>query len=85
MKCRRTPGTVVFDWCNGLILALFALICVYPFYYMLCYAFSDPGEAMKGISLAPRGFTLENFRAVAELGTIPQAAFISVFRTAAGS
>ncbi len=85
MKCKRTLGAAAFDWCNGLILTLFALICVYPFYYMLCYAFSDPGEAMKGISLLPRRFTLENFRAVAELGTIPRAVFISIFRTVAGS
>ena len=25
MKCKRTLGAVAFDWCNGLILTLFAL------------------------------------------------------------
>ncbi len=67
------------------IIYLAAMICVYPFYYMLCYAFSDPGEAMKGITFFPRGFTLENFEAVAQLGTIPQASLISAFLTFAGS
>ena len=88
MKSKRFKTSVPEKLAGGLsifIMVLFTALCVYPFYYMLCYAFSDPRLVGKGITLFPRGFTLRNFVDVFKLGTIPQAALISVFRTVCGS
>ena len=70
---------------NIIALLFFALLCLYPFYYLLIYSFSDPVEAMKGISFTPRSFTLENYVKVFQIDSIPKAALVSVFRTVAGS
>ena len=74
----------VFDILNAVFLCLFTLLCIYPFYYMLCYAFSDSTMANQGITLYPRGFTLHNFVEVFRLKSLPRAFMVSVFRTFAG-
>jgi putative aldouronate transport system permease protein len=75
----------IFNAFNIVFLLVFTLLCMYPFYYLIIYSFSDPHESMKGIGLLPRNFTLSNYVDVFKLSTIPQAALISVFRTVVGS
>lgn len=81
----RSGLSKTFDVLNYVILTLFALICLFPFYYMLCYSFSTPSMAAKGITFWPKGFTLENYVTVMRLKEIPRATFISVARTVLGS
>ncbi|HBP38551.1 MAG TPA: ABC transporter permease [Clostridiales bacterium] len=75
----------IFNVFNISILLIFTFLCLYPFYYMLIYSFSDPLESLKGIGFLPRHFTLSNYAKVFQLQSIPQAALISIFRTAVGS
>lgn len=81
----RNPASRVFDVANVLLVGLFALLCIYPFYYMICYSLSDPAMAARGITLYPKGLTLGNYREVMQLSEIPMAAMISVARTVSGT
>ena len=52
---------------NSAVLVLLAVICVYPFYYVVCASFSMPGELMKnnGLLFLPAGgFTLKGYELV---------------------
>jgi putative aldouronate transport system permease protein len=82
---KKSFKSKVFDIINVLIVTIFSVFCIYPFYYMICYSFSDPVLANKGITLWPRGFTFDNYLNVIELKEIPQAALVSVARTILGS
>lgn len=86
-KEKAGPGfwEKTFDALNVLFLTLFTLACIYPFYYMLCYAFSDSTLANRGITFYPRGFTLQNFIEIFKLETLPHAFLVSVCRTVWGS
>lgn len=81
MKQRAT----LFDWLNAALMLFAVLVCFYPFYYMLIYSLSDPQLSRMGVSLLPRGFTLENYRKVLTLPNILSAAWISVLRTVTGT
>lgn len=82
---KRSFSSSLFDVTNIIIVLLFSILCIYPFYYMICYSLSDPVLATKGISLWPRGFTFDNYINVMKLKEIPQAALVSVSRTILGS
>ncbi len=81
MKSKSTP----FDWINVVLMFLMMLACFYPFYYMLVYSFSDPQLSKFGITLLPKGFTLENYRKVLTLPNILSAAGVSLLRTGIGT
>lgn len=85
MKQKKTFLSYSFDVLNAFIMILFGLLCIYPFYYLLIYAFSDPQLSAGGIGFLPKGFTLDNFKALLGMKEIPQAAFISVARTICAS
>lgn len=51
----------VFDVVNGVLLALIALVCLYPLYYIVIVSFS---RDVVGAYLLPNGFTLEGYKAV---------------------
>lgn len=64
-KSRRSCADRVFDAVNLLIMALIAIIVVYPLYFVLIASFSDPYEIVNGnISLWIKGFTLESYEYV---------------------
>ncbi|HML46773.1 MAG TPA: carbohydrate ABC transporter permease, partial [Clostridia bacterium] len=81
----RNAASRAFDAFNLSLICLFAFLCVYPFYYMLCYSLSDPKMAVRGVMLFPRGITLDNFREVMRLSEIPMSALVSVARTLLGT
>lgn len=61
------PGDRIFDLVNGTLLVLFALFCVYPVWYTLINAFSDPAILMKKtIVMLPAGLSLGNFTKIFE-------------------
>lgn len=85
MKRSKSIGSKLFDIFNITTIILFSLLCIYPFYYMLCYSFSTPELAANGITLYPRGFTLDNYVKVMKLKDIPRATLVSISRTILGS
>ena len=81
---KRTKGSVLFDVFNVLAILLFTLICIYPFWYMIIYAISDPARA-SNVLLWPQGFTMFNFEKVFSLKGIGHAFYISALRTGIGT
>lgn len=69
----------------GLLLGLFALICIYPLYFVAINSFSAPDEVVKGVYLFPKGFTLENFSYVFETPLILTGILVSISRTVVGT
>ncbi len=84
MKRKRSAADIIFDTANAVLMTIFCFMCIYPFYYIFVYAFSNPQKA-DFVVLWPVAFTLGNFRSVFLLEGIGQAAVISVLRTVTGT
>lgn len=83
---RRTTGEKVFNVFNIAFFVLFALICTYPFYYLIINSISDNQMSAAGdIIFWPEGVHLENYREVFGLSGLPTAALVSVARTVIGT
>jgi len=75
-----------FDILNILGLLLFAVICLYPFYYLMIYSLSDPQITVSGeFLLLPKQFTFTNFIKIFSLNNIGSSALVSVTRTLTGT
>jgi putative aldouronate transport system permease protein len=81
----QSIGSRVFDWINYLLLTLFVLMCIYPFYYVLIYSISDPAKVSQGIFLLPAGFDLGTYQKILSLPYMKTAFFISIARTVVGT
>lgn len=76
---RRTPGEKAYNIFNIIFLSLFALICAYPFYYLIINSFSDNNASAAGdVMWWFKGFHLENYKNVLGLDGLATAAWISV-------
>ena len=84
-KRKKTISGQIFDFCNIVVLTLFTLVCIYPFYYVFIYSLSDPRQAALGVYLLPKGFTIFNFTTIFRLSGLARAAFVSVARTVIGT
>ena len=83
---RTRPREVIADVINILLMGVFALLCVYPFYYVIINAISDNDAVAAGLVwLLPKGIHFQNFAAVSKLNGISRAALISVLRTVIGT
>lgn len=82
---KKSPGAVAADVVIYFLLGLFALICLYPFWYLVIYTFSEPSEALRGVTFWFRGFSLYNVEQVLRLKGIGQALINSVLRTILGT
>ncbi|MEK4239956.1 carbohydrate ABC transporter permease [Paenibacillus sp. FSL H7-0714] len=85
MKHKLTLNDIIFNIANYAYFALFALMCIYPFYYVFIYSVSIPGEALGGVTLLPLGFTLANYEMLLKLQNIPNAFLVSAGRTVIGT
>ncbi|MBJ6360754.1 carbohydrate ABC transporter permease [Paenibacillus sp. GCM10012307] len=74
-----------FDWLNGILLLLFTLMCIYPFYYVLIYSISDPAKVAQGIFLLPAGLEFGTYKSILSLPYIKTSFFISLSRTVIGT
>jgi len=78
---RESAASNLFDWFIYILFGIDALLCIYPFWYMLIYSISDPIKVSAGVYLLPRGFSLFNLQKVFELKGIGSAVLISALRT----
>ncbi|QTH41542.1 carbohydrate ABC transporter permease [Cohnella sp. LGH] len=74
-----------FHTLNTAFFALFALCCIYPFYYILINSVSDPIQMAKGIYLWPKGFSLTVYREMLSQKTISVSFWISSSRAVLGT
>lgn len=83
---RRTTGEKIYNVFNIIVLSLFTLICVYPFYYLIINSFSDNNASAAGeVMWWFKGFHLQNYKDVLSLDGLATAAWISVARTVIGT
>lgn len=79
-------GDRVMDIVAYIAYALFAFICVYPFYYIFINTISDNKLSEKGAVIwLPKGIHFQNYIDAFRIPDIANAAFISVARTVVGT
>jgi putative aldouronate transport system permease protein len=81
-KRRTQIGNAVFNVINALVLAFLVVVTVYPFWNTIAISFNDGLNSIAGgITLFPRKFTLQNYKALFVTNQIFSAFGISVSRT----
>lgn len=77
---------MIFDIVNAILFGIFALICIYPFYYLIINTISANDLSAGGeINLIPRGIHLENFKNLIALKGLGTAAMISFAKMIIGT
>lgn len=85
-RIHRSPGDVCFDLINVLLLTVFTLICVFPFYYLFINTISDNALSARGlITLLPKGVHFENYIQIFKISGILTAAIVSLACTVIGT
>ena len=86
MKIKTSKGDRTFQVINILIFAIFAIICAYPFYYLIINSISANDLSASGkVNFLPHGFQLENYVKVFQLNGLGTAARVSLGRTVIGT
>lgn len=70
---------------NMIVLALFALLCVYPLYYVLINSLSTPTAVIRGTYFFPTEFSLEAYKNLRKIAGIGSSVVVSILRTGLGS
>jgi putative aldouronate transport system permease protein len=80
-----SPSQRVFEVFNVIFLALFGLLTLYPFWYVLVASFNVGSDFVRGgVYFWPRAFTLENYARAMQDSRIFKSLIISVGRTSIG-
>jgi len=67
MALKDTTGDKIFYIINGIFLAILALIVLYPLYFIVIAAISDPDAVLNGdVVLYPVRITMEGFAKIME-------------------
>jgi putative aldouronate transport system permease protein len=86
MKERKSAADYLFDVFNYTGFSLFALACIFPFYYIFINTISDNQLVSAGlITIVPRGIHFRNYLQVLRMSSIPRATLVSVARTVLGT
>ncbi len=85
-KIKTSPSRKAFQVFNYLLMLGITLICIYPFWYIVIYTFSEGSLVdVNPPVLLPRGFSLANYKDIFELDGFFHSLFISVLRTVIGT
>ncbi|MDR2419618.1 MAG: carbohydrate ABC transporter permease [Treponema sp.] len=72
----------IFNTINLILMLVIAACMLYPFWNTIAISFNEATDTVRGgVTLLPRRFSLQNYKAVFASGTIYNAFFISVART----
>lgn len=83
---RNTAGDVVFNIINYTIFILFALICLFPFYYLFINTISDNALVGAGrIQLLPKGIHFSNYTGLTKINGLGTSFIVSIARTVIGT
>lgn len=85
MVQKKTAGAIIADVLIYLILGIFSLLCLYPFWYLVVYTFSDPAKAATGVDFWFKGFSLYNMQQVLKLDGLARSVINSFLRTVVGT
>ena len=86
MKIKPSKSRIAFQIFNYTLMLLATFVCVYPFWYIVIYTFSDAAKAgIKNPVFLPRGFSVSNYVDIFKLSGFFPALGISVLRTVVGT
>jgi len=87
MKAKRIHGTVdSVVIISHIVMTLFAVICFFPFYYILVVSISDPANVREGaMILFPKGFSLEAYKVTLTHARFYSSLKVSMIRTLLGT
>jgi len=82
----RSIGRKVFNFFNILFFLLVIAVVLFPYLNVLAKAFNDANDtALGGITIFPRKFTMENFKAVVLDAAFPKALLLTISVTVLGT
>lgn len=85
-KKKMTREDKLYHVCAYIGFGLVALLCAYPFYYLIICTISNNQLVNLGlINIIPRGIHFGNYIKIFQVQNLPNAALISVLRTALGT
>jgi multiple sugar transport system permease protein/putative aldouronate transport system permease protein len=85
-KMHRTFGDYMISFITYVVYAIFAFVCVYPFYYIIINSISANNLSEKGkVIFYPMGIHFTNYKNLANIPGLTNAAYISVMRTVIGT
>lgn len=86
MKIKQSAGDRTLTVVLVIIFALFAIICAYPFYYLIINSISANDLSAAGkVNFLPHAIQFQNYLDVMKLNGLGMAMFISVARTVIGT
>ena len=87
MVTKRSPGEIIFDIGNVVFLGILTLIFLYPMWYVVMAAFSDPARFVShtGLLWIPEGFSLSGFKMVLRTASIATGYGNTIFYVIAGT
>ena len=85
-KIRRSFGDYIISFVTYVVYAAFAFVCVYPFYYIIINSISANNLSEKGkVIFYPMEIHFTNYKNLANIPGLTNAAYISVMRTLIGT
>jgi len=85
-KKKLSTGEIVFQTVTILVFAAFALLCFYPFYYLVIASLSDSLSISTGkVIFLPKNLNFDNYIEVLKVQNLAQSAGISLLRTVLGT
>ena len=83
---KLTKGDITFNIINYLFFALFTIICIFPFYYLLINTISDNELVRTGqIKWLPKGIHFQNYISLMNVNNLGSSILVSVARTILGT
>lgn len=81
----RTPGSVIFDYLNAILMGILALACLFPLVHVLAVSLSDRAATMGNqVTLWPVNFTTYNYHRILLSADFRRAFLISIERVLLG-
>ena len=86
VRMKKSGGEIAFQVCNYLFFILFALICAYPFYYLIINSISANDISASGlVNFVPKQIHFQNYIDVFKLNGLGTAMLVSFARTVIGT
>lgn len=83
---RTKPGDVIFNIFNYIFFSAFTVTCIFPFYYLFINTISDNELVKRGlINFYPKGFNVDNYIALREVGDLGTSFIVTISRTLIGT
>ncbi|MGN0325842.1 MAG: carbohydrate ABC transporter permease [Lachnospiraceae bacterium] len=79
-------GDIIFYILDYAFFAIFAIACLFPFYYLLINTISDASLVSSGmVNFYPKGVTLQNYLALRSVNALGTSVMVSIARTVLGT